>query len=602
MFRRRVENITIVLTLSVTCALCFIGCSKVDRNAERQIARAEAIIETLPDSALRELERVDTVGLSDEILTRYCLVICMARHKCYMNLKDLSLISKTVKYFKGQDNLEEIQSLYFYAWALSENNQDKDSFAIYHMAYDKAKEQENFYYWGMCARALSEMYGNRFKYEKQLKLALESKYALYEYERQVGNDDRKLSAWSDIMLSQAYLNLKEPEKAIDVCKNVDEEIWKGDSVFRYRILENIARSLHLQKKYKEAVGYYRIIQAEGLGMDGDDWCGLCQNLFNAGYREEASAVLDTARMYISNAQDSLYYQMLESYILDYKGNSIAAFASARRYEKSLGDRSDSLLEHSDLADISAVYKDIADYNVRMVFFEKKKNRILIIGSVVVLTVLCIYWNRIFYYYKRRLILRNIDLQNILFNSEKLERELNELKSQYADLIDSFESKNGEISSPKKNNKYCNTDDRAIDKKKLLKCIKGELKSLDELCYILYNSPEHLNSDENMSERLRLQQEWVRSEQSLDFYDVLIDVYSDGWMDKIKEIFPEFKKSRLRLIRYLYSGFCSETIAYLTNRSSKELVNTAKSKLKISLLKNSNNIDIKEIFQKLHIKN
>lgn len=587
--------------LSIILLIALFSCNHADRAAEKHIHTAENVMETIPDSAIREIERIDTTNLSEAMKARYCLAISKARHQNYDKLGNLPLLYKTVLYLKGQNGYEEIQSLYYYAWSLREQKQDDKAFLYYHLVYDKAKEHSNLYYWGLSARALSEMYGNRFQYDKQLALALESIETLRRYESNINTDNRKLAAWSDVMLSQAYINLDQPDSALEVCRNVDKTLYDKDSFFRYRILQNTARSFHLLRRFKEAADIYHLMQSQNMEMDGDDWCSLCHNLFNAGAEDEACIVFNRAAEFLSTPQDSLYHKMIESFILEYKGKHKEAYSSAREYEKMLGNRSDLLLEKQDFPTLAGIYKEQADTNRKESFFEKKKNQILIIVCCLIIAIsgICLY-NVL--RYRKRLHLKNLDHKKLLFETNELEKRLKDLDLQCSSLIDILNKKEKVIENLKTTHQESKSSTIFIDRKKLLETIKRELKNVNDISYALYYCQGHLiSSKEIFTDALIMQLEQVRSEKALESYDTMIDIYSKGWINKIITLYPEFRKTRIRFIRYLYAGFSSEAIAFLTKRSSKELVHTAKSKLKSSLMENCDNNNIKEIFKNLHIK-
>lgn len=111
-----------------------------------------------------------------------------------------------------------------------------------------------------------------------------------------------------------------------------------------------------------------------------------------------------------------------------------------------------------------------------------------------------------------------------------------------------------------------------------------------------------NAMKNLPEAAAEQLSSLRSEKSLQFYDELIDLYSNGWIDYMKDNFPNLKETSIRLIRYLYIGFSTDTIAFLLKRSSRESVNVSKSKLRSSIIKNDNIGHINSILKKLGMKN
>lgn len=134
-------------------------------------------------------------------------------------------------------------------------------------------------------------------------------------------------------------------------------------------------------------------------------------------------------------------------------------------------------------------------------------------------------------------------------------------------------------------------------------LKKRLSRLDQLCKDIYLFPNKITVDQNSS---KLQMEFIadlRSEHSLEYYDLIIDLYSEGFLKLLKDNYPNLKLSKLRLARYLYAGFCLETIMFLMNYDNRNKFDTAKWHLKQTLLSNVKLRGLTHlmIFKKLGIK-
>lgn len=96
---------------------------------------------------------------------------------------------------------------------------------------------------------------------------------------------------------------------------------------------------------------------------------------------------------------------------------------------------------------------------------------------------------------------------------------------------------------------------------------------------------------------------LRSDTYLKEIDNMIDGYSKGFIDAVKESFPKMKPSRLRLVRYLYAGFSTETMMYLFGYDKRAKLDNGKWLLKRSILENTNwqNLDANTMLSKLNYK-
>ena len=96
---------------------------------------------------------------------------------------------------------------------------------------------------------------------------------------------------------------------------------------------------------------------------------------------------------------------------------------------------------------------------------------------------------------------------------------------------------------------------------------------------------------------------LRSDKFLREIDDMIDGYSNGFIAAVKLSFPKMKPQRLRLVRYLYAGFSTETMMYLFDYENRAKLDNGKWLLKRSILENSNwhNLDSNTMLSKLNYK-
>ncbi|MBD5179322.1 MAG: hypothetical protein HDT00_06495, partial [Bacteroidales bacterium] len=102
-------------------AMVMVGCAGREKNREvdRDLNAAESLMESQPDSALRMLQRIDTLAtLSGERRARHALLLSQAYHKNYIDLTDDSLISIAVDYYAQTDNAHYRLLSYHYLGAI----------------------------------------------------------------------------------------------------------------------------------------------------------------------------------------------------------------------------------------------------------------------------------------------------------------------------------------------------------------------------------------------------------------------------------------------------------------------------------------------------
>ena len=115
---KRIALFTVIALLICTMGAC-------DRPESRRLQRAEAVMESAPDSALAILDSIDTATLtraSDRAL--YALLLTQGRIKTYEVLTDDSLISTAVSYYEDHDPDSNLMKSLFYQGEILTNNRE----------------------------------------------------------------------------------------------------------------------------------------------------------------------------------------------------------------------------------------------------------------------------------------------------------------------------------------------------------------------------------------------------------------------------------------------------------------------------------------------
>ncbi len=158
----------IVITIVLVVVAVFVGCDRRGAETDHALDAACALMQAHPDSSLRLLESVDTSGLDEARTARFALLLTKARDKNYLEPTNDTLIRRAVEHYRGSGGSEEMQSLFYYGQVLFNINSVRDAFVFLHLAYDMAKERNDWYFQGMSACTLGALYGNQYIYDKYL--------------------------------------------------------------------------------------------------------------------------------------------------------------------------------------------------------------------------------------------------------------------------------------------------------------------------------------------------------------------------------------------------------------------------------------------------
>lgn len=559
-----------------------IGCNRKNHEVDKTLDRANALMTEHPDSALALIEKIDTSGLDRSRMARYGLLLTKAQNKNYITPENDSLILKAVEYYRGMDNNDEMQALYYYG-DLSYTYEIFDRALVYlHLANDMAKEQKDYFYGGLSARALASLYKQLYVYEKALAYGKESQKTFEKYEKELNDGTTKYSKWLDIMIAGTYLRLDQPEKALEISNNPDSVLLEDDSYFKRTTIQNRAKSFHLLKRYNEAIDQYGLIKKEGFQLTGEDWCGLCHDLYNSGHKSEALAALDSARLYVRTDPEQSYLKMIESYIFADAGNHKRAYDVTRDWADTWMEKSDKLLENPNTLPLVDSYRSQAQIQKDLAKSERNKNLLLI------LTIICIIGLivTLILYYRSRIKNKQLKISNLEANERILQNKLKTLTDEFELLEENLRLKDNE-------------------KKPLSDSVKTGLKNrfkdLEDVCVSIFKTPTHALNIDALPDWAQKQYKRIRSESSLSSYDSMIDIYSEGYMDYVIGLFPNVRTDKIRLIRYLYVGFSMDMILFLLGKKSRDWVDKTKYSIKMTILTKVDRATAADILHQLRIK-
>lgn len=267
----RYLSVTLVLVTMVACG------DRKNKEADRILDSADALMTEHPDSALSLIEKIDTVGLDVEHFARYALLLTKAQDKNYIDPADDRLILKAVDFYQGKNNSEETQALYYYGYATYCRDSLRQSIPIISKCYNMACEQSDWFYQGMSARLLSDIYKCICMFPEELDYAHKAQDAFLQYEKAVSDSSHERSSWMNVYIAEALNNNKEYESVIELCNNSDSLLMLDDSSFRHLILINKAQALSKSGMSDSCIAIYRNLMADGYDMKAYNWCRLSES-------------------------------------------------------------------------------------------------------------------------------------------------------------------------------------------------------------------------------------------------------------------------------------------------------------------------------------
>lgn len=116
---------TIVVFAIISLFGMMSGCNN---PVNRQLAKAEAVMESAPDSALAILDSIDNKTIiSSSTLAHYSLLKAIALDKNYIDTTDISIIQPAIDYYSHNGTPDEKLRAYYYQGRILQNAGDEDA-------------------------------------------------------------------------------------------------------------------------------------------------------------------------------------------------------------------------------------------------------------------------------------------------------------------------------------------------------------------------------------------------------------------------------------------------------------------------------------------
>ena len=111
----------------IMCVAVMLLCGCNHSRISKELDRAEAVMESHPDSALNILQLIDASDISGETRARHALLLSQAYDKNYIDLTSDSLISIATSYYNrsGNTRLKMMASYYYVAILMNRRDFDK---------------------------------------------------------------------------------------------------------------------------------------------------------------------------------------------------------------------------------------------------------------------------------------------------------------------------------------------------------------------------------------------------------------------------------------------------------------------------------------------
>lgn len=529
------------------------GCSD-SRKLDRTLDAIEVEVEQAPQKALKSLDSIPQSALvTPEGKARYYLLTARARHRCYIDETDDSLISIAVEFYNLNPSVSpngvSRKVLALYQQGIIRENDRNYLLALnsFLKAEAEAIPLREHYFLGYIYRHLCLLYEN-------INAGKESVYyGKKSYKEFLATDSDPNVAYAMSELAYAYSVYCQYDSALiwaDKCLELPYTLT--DDHLRAEALRNAGKAATKLERPADAVEYFTRILREGKGefKHEDAW-----NLSRAYQAIGASDKAFDICLKYPGADSTLADVPYE--VLYARGDMEGAFNAIRnQLEREAMQTKDYARQ-----DLTRALAEFREQEVRNEINRNKRGHVVwILGSCLFVALMVII---------------------IMAMSRKFKRSRKELMS----LMTTMETLNEELRS------QIHAKDSIISEKETEKAsarqsyytlLESQIQQIDEMTS-LFREPTSTTENRRLLKRINRLKENFCDPKFLEKMEQEINRFHGDIIRHLRREFPGMKEDDVRLFLYQVCGFSGRTITFLTGEELKSLY-PRRSRLKSRILR------------------
>ena len=532
--------------------VAFAACT-VDRR-HRQLAMADAVMESAPDSAMTILADVDTASLSQSDYAYYCLLYTQGQIKTWTVLQSDSLFHVAYDAFRDHSDSDLRRRVYFYNAQIEFNRGDlQPAMRDVLTAYEIAKAEHNNYWLAKSAEMIGDIFTRTYNYPQSEKYRLEA----VRYYKSAGRENSHRYALCDLALNYHNQNMYDKGGALlDSLRTVLEDSTPIDTALLAYLYDVDVPFLYREGRYNEIRQAYDLYLNEFYG----DVDGSYNNIYlsniegETGDIEQASQRMALAFKLAKDEQESGaafygYYCQAKS-CEDYKlatslCDTLLWFQS--RIIERIADES-----------VTVVQRDFYNQKAQI---EKKKSKfyfLLVLVSMVIVTIIVIMAVVI---YRLKLRSKNEEIANQVSAFMDFKDSLDMIKSENLRLNEELSNSSNTLSALQQQlaDKYKDENKYTLMVEQLF---KDKWNTFNHLCNDYF---EFLESDKNPNRIIKdIENELkeIRNPNNLFEIEKSVDEYLGGVMTLLRMEVPTLKEDDVVFLSLVFAGFSVRAVCLI----------------------------------------
>lgn len=532
--------------------VAFAACTVDSRH--RQLAMADAVMESAPDSAMTILADVDTAALSQSDYAYYCLLYTQGQIKTWTVLQSDSLFHVAYDAFRDHSDSDLRRRTYFYNAQIEFNRGDlQPAMRDVLTAYEIAKAEHNNYWLAKSAEMIGDIFTRTYNYPQSEKYRLEA----VRYYKSAGRENSHRYALCDLALNYHNQNMYDKGGALlDSLRTVLEDSTPIDTALLAYLYDVDVPFLYREGRYNEIRQAYDLYLNEFYG----DVDGSYNNIYlsniegETGDIEQASQRMALAFKLAKDEQESGaafygYYCQAKS-CEDYKlatslCDTLLWFQS--RIIERIADES-----------VTVVQRDFYNQKAQI---EKKKSKfyfLLVLVSMVIVTIIVIMAVVI---YRLKLRSKNEEIANQVSAFMDFKDSLDMIKSENLRLNEELSNSSNTLSALQQQlaDKYKDENKYTLMVEQLF---KDKWNTFNHLCNDYF---EFLESDKNPNRIIKdIENELkeIRNPKNLFEIEKSVDEYLGGVMTLLRMEVPTLKEDDVVFLSLVFAGFSVRAVCLI----------------------------------------
>lgn len=532
--------------------VAFAACTVDSRH--RQLAMADAVMESAPDSAMTILADVDTAALSQSDYAYYCLLYTQGQIKTWTVLQSDSLFHVAYDAFRDHSDSDLRRRAYFYNAQIEFNRGDlQPAMRDVLTAYEIAKAEHNDYWLAKSAEMIGDIFTRTYNYPQSEKYRLEA----VRYYKSAGRENSHRYALCDLALNYHNQNMYDKGGALlDSLRTVLEDSTPIDTALLAYLYDVDVPFLYREGRYNEIRQAYDLYLNEFYG----DVDGSYNNIYlsniegETGDIEQASQRMALAFKLAKDEQESGaafygYYCQAKS-CEDYKlatslCDTLLWFQS--RIIERIADES-----------VTVVQRDFYNQKAQI---EKKKSKfyfLLVLVSMVIVTIIVIMAVVI---YRLKLRSKNEEIANQVSAFMDFKDSLDMIKSENLRLNEELSNSSNTLSALQQQlaDKYKDENKYTLMVEQLF---KDKWNTFNNLCNDYF---EFLESDKNPNRIIKdIENELkeIRNPKNLFEIEKSVDEYLGGVMTLLRMEVPTLKEDDVVFLSLVFAGFSVRAVCLI----------------------------------------